>query len=328
MPRRAYTLIELIVSMAITLIIALTVFYFYLNVNEGFQRAERELQRLAAVRNATNAFERHLQCIVCKSGYVPGVPPRFKGIHDGFCRLQWPGAQNHLAGYAGGLYQDGKCRYLGFYSSPDGVHVDRIEYYFNPPEPKLKCSNGIDDDYDDDPSGQTNPSHLFRDDRGRLMLRMVKDTNISYAQYGNWAPDGADGVSTPTFPAFQAPHLTGAAGSDYDHGETVCEGFTDIYFEFLYTRPRAGSGGDNEFVYAPRWPDTADLSGTSKDDTGQIWPRDASDGKTPRGLSFLTLPLAVRITFVYEAGGTTQKLTHTIALPQSQWRQLAERRRE
>ena len=320
-----YTLIEVIIAMAVTLGIALSVFYFYANLSEGRRRAEQELQTLSAFRQAVQLLERHLKFVVAKSGYVPGPPAQFKPLHNGMFRIQWPGASNHLDGYADGRYQDGKCRYLGFYTSEDGVHVDRVEYYFNPPEPPALCGNGLDDDHDDDPDDAANPLHLMRDDRGRLMLRQVKDTHIQYNQYHNQPPSGADNLEAPAFPAFRAPHLTGKPGSEYDRGEIVAEGYTDIYFEFLYTHP--GEQGRLEFRYAPHWPHNSRFEDTTADDTGELWPRDNADGRQPRGLSFIALPLAVRVTCEYQAGAETRRYLHTILLPQSQWHEYTARAR-
>lgn len=323
MSRRGYTLIELLIALGITMLIAATVFYLYTNVLRGMRRAEVELQSLAAYRTAVDTLERNLKYTVVKSGYVPADPPRFKPLSDGLFRLQWPGRWNHLAGYAEGKYQDGKCRYLGFYTSADGVHVDRVEYYFNPPEPSALCANGVDDDHDDDPSDTANPIHLMRDDRGRLMVRRVRDSQITYAQYHNQAPAGADGIEAPGFPVFCAPHLTGAQDSDCDRGETIAEGFSDIYFEFIYTSPRAD--GTLEFRAASRWPATTDASDTSRDESGQVWPDSRADGRQPRALSFLALPLAVRVTFEFSTGAQARRYSHTLLLPQSQWHEFLSR---
>ncbi len=324
-----FTLIEVLVSMTITMVLGLAIFFFFTNLSSGMQRAQNELLALAAIRTATATLERQLRFMAAKSGYVPGTPPRFKALNEGMFRLQWPGATDHLAGYAHGQYQDGKCRYLGFYTTENGNTVDRVEYYFNPPEAALKCANGADDDFDDDPSDAANPLHLMRDDRGRLMLRRVMDEQMSLAQYHNQPPAGADAADAPPFPAYAAPRLTGAAGSEFDRGEVVAEGFSDVYFDFVYTRrdPSAApvSALGKNFHFAARWPLSATPDKTEADETGERWPRDAADGKQPRGLSFIALPLAIRVHFLMPAGAQTRHYTHTLVLPQSQWHEYIRR---
>ncbi len=323
MARRGYTIVELVVAMSIFLIIVVTVFYFYMNFSNGLQKAAKEIEMLSSIRTASAAIEKQLRNIVMKSGYVPGDTPEFKALSAGMFRIQWPGAENHLNGYAGGAYQDGRCRYLGFYTSSDGAHTDRIEYWFNPAEPKALCANGADDDADDNPDDVANPLHTMRDDRGRLMMRRVRDTEISYAQFA-----AADSADAPGFPAYRAPRLTGAAGSEPDPGEIVLEGINDIYFEFLYSKMEAdGAGGTGlKFRCAQRWPVSADLADSRKDDTAELWPRDSSDGRTPRGVSFLTLPLAVRVTYEVQFGAETRHYQQTLPLPQSQWTEFTRRR--
>ncbi|HYF48786.1 MAG TPA: hypothetical protein VEJ63_05245 [Planctomycetota bacterium] len=320
----AYSVIELIAAMAITMIISLMVFHMYLNVTGGLQKAQREISALSALRTVRATLETHLRQMTVKSGYIPVAPndpsrPSFKPLHQGLFRIRWPGEESHLDGYANGRYQDGRCRYLGFYTTRDGTHVDRIEIWFNPPESPNVWNNLADDDGDDDPSDATNPMHLMRDDRGRLMIRCVRDALLSIDQYGD-----KDTVETPTVPAYRAPRLTGAAGSEFDRGEVLVDGVHDVYFEFLYSK--SPSRGELTYEVAQCWPCTSDPVRTDTDATGMQWPRNSEDGRQPRGLSFIALPLAVRVTFEFEAGATTRKYSQTILLPQSQWHEFTRRK--
>jgi prepilin-type N-terminal cleavage/methylation domain-containing protein len=330
MRRRAYTIVELIVAMAITLVLAMIVFYFYVNISAGLQKAQREIAMLSSIRTACATIESRLRTMTSKSGYIPPPPQSpaaaiFKPLDQGLFRIQWPGAENHLAGYADGLYQDGKCRYLGFYATVDGSHVDRFELWFNPPEPRALQANGIDDDGDDDPDDGLNPLHLMRDDRGRLMLRRVKDSEMAYAQYHNAAPDGADGSDAGTFTAYRAPHLTGAGGSEVDRGDVLIDGLKDVYFEFLYSKPANDS---HEIpAIAPCWPFSDKPGDTRSDLTEQQWPLTSANGQQTRGLSFIALPLAVRVRFEVEIGAETRRYEQTLLLPQSQWHEYIRRKR-
>jgi type II secretory pathway pseudopilin PulG len=326
---RGYTITELLVSMGITLVLLMMVLFFYLNLSRGVQKAQQELAVLAAMRSTLATLQNHLRSLVYKSGYIPGKAgenPLFKPLNDGMFRIQWPGTVNHLQRYATGGYQDGKCRYIGFYSTTDGTTVDRVEYYFNPAEPSGKTNNNSDDDFDDDPDDKKNPAHLLRDDTGQLMVRIVKDSSIAVAQFHNTPPDGADQIDASGFPAYRAPRLTGTAGSEFDRGEIAAEGFSDVYFDFLYTRrPADDPAGPLTYVWTNRWPCTDDPASTFSDDSGALWPRDNSSGGQPRGVSFIALPLAVRVNFVVLLGAERRRYSQTILLPQSQWHEFTRR---
>jgi hypothetical protein len=313
--------------MGVTLVLLMIVLYFYVNLSRSLQKAQQEGRVLAALRSTIATLQNQLRGMVVKTAYIPGNPPQFKPLNAGLFRIQWPGTENHLQGCANGLYQDGKCRHLGFYTTTNGSHIDRVEYYFNPAEPAGQRANGRDDDFDDDPNDTLNPIHLMRDDTGALMIRTVKDIHINPQQYHNNAPDGADTVDAPGFPAYRAPHLTGAFGSDFDRGEIAANGFDDVYFEFLYTRrpPPGDPSGPLTYVWTNRWPCTDAPANTTHDDSGEFWPRDNSDGKQPRGLSFIALPLAVRVQFEILTGAERRRYSHTILLPQSQWSEFIRR---
>jgi len=319
---RAYTLIELIAAMAITMIISLMVFYMYMNITAGLQKAQREIVIYSAIRAATVALETHLRQMTVKSGYLPKPsedrsPPAFKPLNQGLFRIRWPGEEQHLAGYSNGLYQDGRCRYLGFYSTRDGTHVDRVEVWFNPPEPAAKWNNSSDDDGDDNPDDAANPLHLMRDDRGRLMLRRVPDALLSLEQYG-----AKDNLATPTLPAYRAPRLTGDGNSEFDSGEILIDGLRDVYFEFLYRKRDDATGTSTSQC----WPCSDDPVQTDSDRTGVQWPRSNAEGRQPRGLSFIALPMSVRVTFEVESGAETRKYQQTITIPQSQWHEFMSRK--
>jgi type II secretory pathway pseudopilin PulG len=324
-PSRGYTITEILVAMGITMVLLMLVMFLYLNLSRGLQKSQQELSVLASLRSTIAIMQNQLRSLVYKSAYLPGDPPPFKPLNSGMFRIQWPGETKHLQNYAGGLYQDGRCRYLGFYSTSDGSRVDRIEYYFNPGEGSSKAANQVDDDFDDDPDDKKNPAHLLRDDSGQLMVRIVKDSNMTPAQYHNAAPDGADDTDAPNFSAYRAPRLTGAADSEIDRGEIAAEGFSDIYFEFLYTRRPADPTQQLTYVWTDRWPCTDAPAVTTADDSGELWPSDSADGKQPRALSFIALPLAIRVHFEVIIGAERRKYSQTILLPQSQWHEYTRR---
>ena len=319
---RAYTMIELIAAMAVAMILVLMVFYVFTNTHSGLMKAQREIAFQSAMRAAMNSLETHLRHIIVKSGSLPQKPgdhspPQFKALNQGLFRIRWPGEEQHLAGYTGGLYQDGRCRYLGFYTTRDGSLVDRVEIWFNPPEPATKWTNNADDDGDDNPNDAANPLHLQRDDRGRLMLRRVSDAALTLEQYGS-----RDNVATSTAPTYRAPRLTGDANSEYDSGEILVDGIRDVYFEFLFRK----NPQETSYSLAPAWPWSDDPARSDTDSTGAQWPRSSAEGRQPRGLSFIALPEAVLVTFEVEIGAETRKYQKTIQLQQSQWHEFISRK--
>ena len=141
--RRGFTLIEILISIGLTVIITLLVFMMYKSTMDTFRTAERELQWLAAFRSATDKMERELGSMAWKAVYRPAegentsgwTAPDLKEINEGFQQILF------------------LPNYVGFYTSLDGQSMDRIEYYYNPPEPKLLWENGVDDDNDDPNNG-------------------------------------------------------------------------------------------------------------------------------------------------------------------------------
>jgi prepilin-type N-terminal cleavage/methylation domain-containing protein len=273
-----------------------------------------------------------------------------------------PAAANHLANHetvlnSAGLksYGDGKCRYLGFYTNVKPGCIDRVEYYFNPAEPLLRHADGLDNDGDDlgsdgkDPDPDNGPG-LFVDDRGSLVQRRIGDLDIldPTANYPNdlvltygrhildlknrWKDsvnpeNGA--VALPAGYEYRAPRLTGKSGSEKDRGQILADGFSDVTFRFVYTKLKDTAnpqlGMEKRFYYCDSWPYDSD-DDTSSDSTDQLWPRDNADGKTPRGLSYLCLPLAVHVNFEFEAQGNYRYFNKSIYLIQSRWNDFLTRK--
>ncbi|MCZ7643729.1 MAG: type II secretion system GspH family protein [Planctomycetota bacterium] len=184
---RGFTLVESLVALSIALLLVLTGYAMYRGATGSYRRAEDERRFLAAIRSATDGLSRDLQSIVAKAAYRPdGV---FKPLDGGMLRLQWPhapGAFNHLESdeprYA--AFQDGRCRYLGFYVSGDRKGAERVEYYFNPGEPPELRFNGMDDD-GDEPAGGTG---FLIDEAGALMVRRAREDDLDYPAYAEAFP--------------------------------------------------------------------------------------------------------------------------------------------
>jgi prepilin-type N-terminal cleavage/methylation domain-containing protein len=179
-------------------------------------------------------------------------------------------------------------RYMGYYSTSDGMTIDRTEWYFNPPEEKRQWADGLDNDHDD-PDGDSGWRILY-DDRGSLMYRKEYDENLVWQEWNvaagspNEYADLYHGpYSRATFPpgdldgsgeleASELPaHLGGTGSNDeldgpvtnwdadengtvdnddlIDTGTVIGEGFSELRFAYLYKL-----GTSDVFKYADWWP--------------------------------------------------------------------------
>ncbi|MBN1809491.1 MAG: prepilin-type N-terminal cleavage/methylation domain-containing protein [Planctomycetes bacterium] len=287
-----FTMIELMVALSLAMVIGYAVFFMYTTSISSYSAAEKELKFLSGFRTSTDFLEREVNSMCWKGGYKPysggGV---LKPINDGmFTTL---------------LFEHCMC----FYTSLDGVHIDRVAYYFNPAEDQLEWEDGEDND-NDDPEGQTmlpmgDPREgllLMYDDKGSFMRRRWRDEDLVYADYSS-ATFAGDPDGLPIY-ALPAGHMSCGTG---DLGEVMADGFTDILFWYLYT-----TNDDEKLYYAEIWPFDQD-GDTSADDTGLSW------GGV--GISYLTVPLGVQIDFHYDLDGADRVLSKMMIIYSSRWQE-------
>ncbi|MCZ7643728.1 MAG: hypothetical protein M5U26_00345 [Planctomycetota bacterium] len=108
-------------------------------------------------------------------------------------------------------------------------------------------------------------------------------------------------------------------------------------FAFVYAR-RADPGDPaspaaKRLFVARAWPwdepgdlETPGEASWAEDLTGERWPRSDAEGGRPKGLSYLSLPLAVVIRFEFPRNGAARAVEHTVRLPSSGWYDLMTRR--
>ena len=303
-----FTLIELMVAMFLTVIVSMMVYTLYDVATGAFAATEAELRYLQAFRSITDKMEVELNSICFKVGYTPGpgenvagwTPPKFKAINEGMLQLRF------------------ENEYIGFYCSTDGRTIDRAEYYFNPPEPKILRDNGIDDDGDDpnvEADGYTPKRSelpcLLIDDTGSFMLRKTLDCDPV-----TWEYDETDDLGKYIYLTFEMYYedlepLDFEGGLVKDDGDILADGIEDVKFWYIWNRLNK-----KEFQMASRWPWDKDPL-PSKDETGYTY-----GGK---GLSYLSLPLGVQVDFTFETRGMERKLSKTVHLYSSLWNEFLSR---
>ncbi len=301
------------VAMFLTVIVSMTVYTLYDVSTGAFAAAEAELRVLQAFRSITNTMELELNSVCYKAGYTTGIgenvgpgedtpawaPPVFKAIDDGILPVRFENT------------------YIGFYCSTDGRTIDRVEYYFNPPEPKIDRANGEDDDGDDPNVGADGCTPvdsglpcLLIDDTGSFMLRRTLDCDPA-----TWEYDAVDGDLNPVYLLFDsyaepfAPLDFSVLGTK-DDGDILADGFDDVRFWYVYAKR-----GDAALQVVSRWP--CGSGPETGDETGYTY-----GGK---GLSYLCLPQAVQVDFTFEARGFERELSKTIYLHTSLWNEFLDR---
>jgi len=205
---------------------------------------------------------------------------------------------------------------MAFYTSLDGVHIDRVAYYYNPPEDQLVWEDNDDSDGDDpqlylDSSDPRFNMDLLVDDKGSFMRRRWRDADLTYDKYyDSTYYSRADGLPNC---ALDSTGLTGCG--DYDLGDVMADGFSDITFWYVYTLP-----GDPKLYYADKWPYTEDPGTTTSDKTGLAW---GAPPLSPEvGCSYLTVPLGVQIDFHYDLDGADRILSKLMFIYSSKWQEL------
>jgi prepilin-type N-terminal cleavage/methylation domain-containing protein len=296
--RAGFTMIELMVALSLALVIGYAVFYMYTQSIDSYAAAEKELKFLSGFRTSTDFIEREVNSMCWKGGYLPtSGGGGLKKVNDGmFTTLMF----NHC---------------FAFYTSLDGVHIDRVAYYFNPPEDQLEWENGEDDDNDDPQSegiltDASDPRYglfLFVDDKGSFVRRRWLDSDLKYTDYSSNNYYQTAGVSQG-LPTFCLP--TGMSGAIADMGEIMADEFSDITFWYVYTNTDS-----YKLYYADRWPydDDADVRG---DKTGLKW------GTPTVGLSYLTVPLGIQVDFHYQLDGADRVLSKLMIIYSSKWQEL------
>jgi len=88
-----FTLIELIVSLALTMVIATVIFQMYNVAITSYLEIRGNIQNLQAYRNASDRLEIEMAGIVVKAGYTPDGkdPEGFKPLDDKLFRLRLAG---------------------------------------------------------------------------------------------------------------------------------------------------------------------------------------------------------------------------------------------
>ena len=289
-----FTLIELMTALMLSVVVGLAVYYMYSASIATYTTAEKELQFLAGFRTSTDFMEREVNSMCWKAGYLPVTGgTTFKPVNDGMLAVHF---YHHCA---------------AFYTSLDGIHIDWVAYYFNPPEPKVSWEDGVDND-NDDPESVLPPGdprqglYLLVDDKGSMMRQRRLDEDLLYEDYSAPYAD--------LIPNFTSQGIdTGSTRTDAtDLGDILAEGFTEIAFWYVYSKP-----GDETLYYSPEWPaevnDTGD--GDASDDTGFTW--------GGRGLSYLTVPLGIQIDFHYELDGVDRVLSKLMLIYSSKWHELS-----
>lgn len=292
---RGFTLIELMTALTLAVVVGMAVYYMYSASISAYTAAEKELQFLAGFRTATDLMEREVNSMCWKAGYLPitsSNPGQFKAVNDGMLRTHF---FPHCA---------------AFYTSLDGVHIDWVAYYFNPPEPAVAWEDGEDTDDDDPDVGGVLPPgdprsgmYLLIDDKGSMMRQKRLDRDIPYDEYAN--------DFSAILPDFSADDVyTGSTRLDSrDLGDIMSEGFDEIKFYYVYSKP-----GDRILYYTEQWPHDSDTD-TSGDDTGITY--------FGKGLSYLTVPLGIQIDFHYELEGADRVLSKLMLIYASKWHEMS-----
>ena len=306
--RKGFTLIEVMISTFLTVIISLLVFQMYRASIQTFRAAERELRWLAAFRAATDNIERELGSIVWKAGYKPAAPehsqgstpPDFKPIDKGLFAIKF------------------REDFIGFYTSLDSRHIDRIGYYHNEAEPRLLWNNGIDDDNDDpasDANGVVLPPDLglLVDDRGSFMRKRTPDVDLTFAEY--------DHTTASDWPI---PFGLTGSGDLYDDGDILADSIHDVIFSYVYiTKVETPTGSGNFEVepvlrYAKSWPPQDAAGNLDTSHPANMLVRGATV-TLEKELPLLTLPLAVQVDFIFKHKGLEKRMTKMIFLYGSLW---------
>lgn len=305
--RKGFTLIEVMISTFLTVIISLLVFQMYRASIQTFRAAERELRWLAAFRAATDSIERELGSIVWKAGFKPAAPehstgstpPKFKPIDEGLFAIKF------------------REDFIGFYTSLDSRHIDRIGYYHNEAEPRLLWNNGEDDDNDDPPDtgpGGDGGLNLLWDDRGSFMRKRTPDSDLSFANYDHTLP--SDWV---------IPFGVADSSALFDDGDILADSIHDVLFSYVYiTKVETPPGSGNLEVepilrYAKSWPPQDSAGNLDTDHPANMLTRAPTHPDGPIPLPLLTLPLAVQVDFIFKHKGLEKRMTKMIFLYGSLW---------
>ncbi len=292
--RAGFTMIELMVALSLSLVVGYAVFYMYTQSIDTYSAAEVELKFLSGFRTSTDFIEREVNSMCWKGGYLPtSGAGLLKRINDGMFTVLFDA---HVA---------------SFYTSLDGVHIDRVAYYFNPPEDQLVWEDDEDNDNDDPelqgklPMGDLRQGlYLLVDDKGCFVRRKWQDKDLTYADYSNAVYMQDLGTGLPTFAL-----PIGMTGCNADLGEIMAEGFTDISFWYVFTK-----ANDKKLYYAEEWPYDDDLD-PKADQTGVIT-------KGIIGASYLTVPLGIQIDFHYNIEGADRVLSKLMIIYSSRWQEI------
>ncbi|MGH7144352.1 MAG: PulJ/GspJ family protein [Planctomycetota bacterium] len=345
--RRGFSILELIIAVALTMVIALVIFQIYKVAIDSYVDIRGSIHNLEAYRNAVDKIEIELSGIVAKACYLPnnrdvGDPKGsgFKSIDDGIFQIRFLHHQ------------------LGFYTSTNPARIDKVIYYHNRAEDDDKLNNNIDDDGDDWPS---DPLGEFTDDNGYLMCWRRDDHQLSYDEYSAAITDPTathtDGTPDPVVTAqpFFNPYLNETAvtpetfgpqegtpqtAGTPDYGEILAKSVKMVTFSYVWTKKGPGGKGiDPQFQYAPCWPDKAydAMTGLQNDwnvpgrvvsdltgyQYGAQYTVDLSGANKAvdhrKGMSYMTLPIAVQINFEFLRNGNPEFMNKTIYIYRSDW---------
>lgn len=335
--RRGFSILELIIAISLTMVIAVVVFQIYKIAIDSYIDIRGSIQNLQAYRNAVDKIEIEMSGIVAKACYLPNnreiddpLGSGFKALDEGIFRTRFLRHQ------------------LGFYTSTSPARIDRVIYYHNRSEDEEKLNNNVDDDNDDSP---TIPLGHFVDDNGHFMVWRRNDKDLSYADYSalmdgsaDTLEDGTPNPKAATEPFFN-PFLNETGPTSFgiqegtpqvagtkDYGEILARSVNRVTFSYVWTQKGPGGVGiDPKFQYAPVWPHKAydAMTGLPADVAAARVTTDLTGYKYglanvlskdhQKGLSFLALPIAVQVNFEFIRNGESEFLNKTIYIYRSNW---------
>lgn len=334
--RRGFSILELIIAISLTMIIAVVVFQIYKIAIDSYIDIRGSIQNLQAYRNAVDKIEIEMSGIVAKGCYLPHNrnADGFKAVNSGLFQIRFLRHQ------------------LGFYTSTAPAKIDRVIYYHNRAEDEEKLSNNVDDDGDDPPPPMPPLGH-FVDDNGYFMVWRRNDSDLGYDDYSapiTGTADKLDFVTANPLVALQPffnPRLdqtglnpstfgsnegTPAVAAAPDTGEILAKNVKRVTFAYVWTQKGVGGVGvDPKFQYANCWPveDYDPVTGVQTDNlpdqdkTGYQYgvniPGVPNFGDHRKGLSYLSLPIAVQISFEFIRNGDSEFLSKTIYIYRSSW---------
>lgn len=289
-----FTLVEMMVALALTLVIAVNLAQLYKNATTLMLTARQMLIEINTVRSTVSQIGQDLEGLVVNAGYFPANMSDYEEDPSSPFRLavkriyEEPGAAVSPAARRLNMFFGADK--LGFYCSPDNRHINKVTFYVN--------------------------------DTGALMYRKVFDYRLGVAEWdyegytekATWVPNHGEGL----YAKFDDADLGTFDGSEYPGTWGGVKIIDDATLSFRYVYTTLGAGGDLTMGIS----DAAAWHDVSLPSPVENFGKDVAGQPDRQAIEWLTPPLAIVMRATYRGVRGQQAFVRTFYVPQSKWSQL------